>query len=319
MSEHVRAYEGNEPYIFISYAHHDSELLLPVIRELFNRKYRVWYDEGIEPGSEWPRNIERHLQKASVVIACVSESFLLSKYCDKEVSRSIDISKAIIQISLDGVSKHEQLGNGTLEFDECLIEKLTSILKDELIGDGISGYQYAIEKKKNFNTWNVLLALAAVLAVALSVLTYRLYNGWYDELLPARQPLIEAVAPAAEPMEAISIDSNIIGSILPVRFSSDEERNAVYNLLRWEHTYEMTYKDLLEMEWVTHLEIENEPIKDISFAVYLPNLEMITLYSAHIMDISSLHECQNLNTVQVTADMLPMILPEQRNFEVEII
>lgn len=320
MNEYVRAYEGNEPYIFISYAHHDSKKVLSVIRKLSEQKYRIWYDEGIAPGSEWPLNIERHLQKASVIIVFISKSSLLSKYCEKEVSRSISYDKKIVQISLDGVSKHEQLlGNETLEFDESLLEKLASVLKGDLIGDGIKGYEYAIEKKKSFNAWNLMLGLAAVLAIIFSFSIYGLYNGWFDNWLPAKQPIIEAVAPAAEPEEAISINSSIIGNVVPVAFSSDKEKNAVYDLLGWEHPYEMTYNDLLEMEWVTHLEIENEPIKDISFAIYLPNLEMISLYSSNITDISSLHECPNLNTVKVTADMLPIILPEQRSFEVEII
>ena len=320
MSDYVRAYEGSEPYIFISYAHHDSEKVLSVIQKLSNLKYRIWYDEGIAPGSEWPLNIERHLQKASVVVAFVSKSFLSSKYCEKEVSRSISYDKKIIQITLDDVSKHEQLlGNETLEFDENLIEKLASILKEDLIGDGIKGYEYAIEKKKSFNAWNLVLGLAAMLAVIFFFSIYGLYNGRFDNWLPAKQPIIETVASAAEPQEAISINNSIIGSVVPVVFSSDKEKNAVYDLLGWEHPYEMTYNDLLEMEGVTHLEIENEPIKDISFAVYLPNLEVISLYSSHITDISSLHECPNLNTVQVTADMLPIILPEQRSFEVEII
>ena len=42
------AYNGNEPYIFISYAHKDSDKVLPIIRELQSRGYRVWYDAGIE-------------------------------------------------------------------------------------------------------------------------------------------------------------------------------------------------------------------------------------------------------------------------------
>ncbi|MBO4839226.1 MAG: toll/interleukin-1 receptor domain-containing protein [Lachnospiraceae bacterium] len=46
------SYEGGRPYIFISYAHKDCDKVIPVLEDLNRRGYRVWYDDGIEPGSE---------------------------------------------------------------------------------------------------------------------------------------------------------------------------------------------------------------------------------------------------------------------------
>ena len=47
------AYKGNEPYIFVSYAHKDSDAVFREIRRLNDLGYHVWYDEGIAPGNEW--------------------------------------------------------------------------------------------------------------------------------------------------------------------------------------------------------------------------------------------------------------------------
>ena len=47
------AYKGDQPYIFISYAHKDSNIVLPIIARLQQDGYRVWYDEGIALGSSW--------------------------------------------------------------------------------------------------------------------------------------------------------------------------------------------------------------------------------------------------------------------------
>ncbi len=320
MNGYVRAYEGDEPYIFVSYAHKDSGKVLPVIRALYDRKYRVWYDEGIAPGSEWPHNIERHLKNASAVIVFISENSILSRNCDNEVDTSIDSDKDIIQISLDSVSRHKLLQKEALKFDENLINVLTNgdVLGEELIGGGITGYQYTIDKKRSFNIWNLMLGLAAVLIVVLPVSLYGLYNGWFDDLLPARQPVAEVAMPTASPPEVISIDSNIIGSVLPVGFSSKEEKNAVYNILGWTQPSEMTYNDLIDMEGLTHLEIGDEQITDLGFAAFLPNLEEISLYNSSINDLSPLIECPKLNTVRVTANMLPIALPEVRAFDVEV-
>ena len=46
-------YEGDEPYLFLSYSHKDSEKAGKIIRVLKKNGFRVWYDEGITPGAEW--------------------------------------------------------------------------------------------------------------------------------------------------------------------------------------------------------------------------------------------------------------------------
>ena len=321
MSGYARAYEGNKPYLFVSYAHADSEKVLPVIRALYDQKYRAWYDEGIAPGSEWPQNITSHIKRASAFLAFVSPNYLSSPNCENEAHLAVEQKKALIPIRLDGISIHPLLCNTeTIDFSDDLVNKLETrgILGVELIGDGIAGYQYSIEKKRNFNFWNLMLGLAAVLAIVFATTLYGLYNGWFDHLLPARQPVIETVSPTPQPQETVSIGGNVIGSVLPVKFSSAEEKNAVYQILGWNKPYEMTYRDLVGMEGLTHLEISNEPVTEISFAAYFPNLETISLNRSQIRDLSPLIECPKLKTVQITADMLPMTLPTPRNFEVEV-
>ena len=63
----IPAYEGKEPYIFVSYAHKDSPAVFHIVEQLSARGYRIWYDEGIEPGSEWPEYIANHLLGAEMV------------------------------------------------------------------------------------------------------------------------------------------------------------------------------------------------------------------------------------------------------------
>ena len=50
-------YEGQEPYVFVSYAHKDSHLVIPVLEKLHALGYRIWFDDGIAPGSEWPETL----------------------------------------------------------------------------------------------------------------------------------------------------------------------------------------------------------------------------------------------------------------------
>ncbi len=47
------AYKGDEPYIFVSYAHADDEIVYPEIQWLHDQGFNIWYDDGIDPGSTW--------------------------------------------------------------------------------------------------------------------------------------------------------------------------------------------------------------------------------------------------------------------------
>ena len=40
-----------------SYAHADGEVVFREIQRLHESGYRIWYDEGIEPGNDWPWHI----------------------------------------------------------------------------------------------------------------------------------------------------------------------------------------------------------------------------------------------------------------------
>jgi Leucine-rich repeat (LRR) protein len=319
MSGYVRAYEGSEPYIFVSYAHKDSEAVLPVIQALYGKKYRIWYDEGIAPGSEWPENIALHLKKASAVMVFVSDHYLASPNCKNELRVADEQKKKTIQIALDNAGKQPLFADATmLDFDENTLENLKSVIGHEFIGDGVTGYQYSIDKKRSFNKWNIMLGLAAALAVVFTVALYGLYSGWFDDFLPGKQETVIAAATPAPSREAISISGNIVGSVLPVEFPSDEEKNAVYEKLGWNGPSQMTYKDLLGMKGLTQLEIGSEPITDIAFAAFLPDLKMIALNGSKITDLTPLAECPKLKTVRVSAGMLPLKIPDERNFELEI-
>lgn len=94
-------YEGTEPYIFISYAHKDSEKVFPILDELADRGYRIWYDAGIAPGSEWPEYIAEHLNNSEVVMAFVSPNSIASSNCRREVTFALSKRKNFIGVIIE--------------------------------------------------------------------------------------------------------------------------------------------------------------------------------------------------------------------------
>lgn len=103
MSENVKAYTGDKPYIFISYAHKDSEQVLAVIRRLQNDGYRVWYDEGIAPGTAWDQNIAEHLHGCTCFLSFISASYINSSNCRDEMSYCRKNGKSALMIYLEKV------------------------------------------------------------------------------------------------------------------------------------------------------------------------------------------------------------------------
>ena len=66
------AYTGNQPYVFVCYAHEDSDVVFPEIQWLKNQGFNIWYDEGISPGSEWRDELADSISKASLFLYFVS-------------------------------------------------------------------------------------------------------------------------------------------------------------------------------------------------------------------------------------------------------
>ena len=79
-----KPYEGEQNYIFVSYSHCDKDAVFPIIERLNAEGFRIWYDEGIEWGSEWPQSIADHVKTCSALVLFVSKNSLKSKNCREE-------------------------------------------------------------------------------------------------------------------------------------------------------------------------------------------------------------------------------------------
>lgn len=108
-----QVYDGKEPYIFVSYAHKDTQTVFPIIRFLQNKGYRVWYDAGIEVGAEWSEYIADHLYDSSLVLIFISNNSNNSHNCRREINLSIELKKDNLLIYLESVEfsrgQHMQL------------------------------------------------------------------------------------------------------------------------------------------------------------------------------------------------------------------
>jgi hypothetical protein len=99
----ITPYRGEEAYIFISYAHRDIKKVQKIIYLLEEQGYRIWYDEGIDPGTEWDDNIASHIEACNGMIAFLSTAYIESDNCKDELKYARDIGKERLLVYLDDV------------------------------------------------------------------------------------------------------------------------------------------------------------------------------------------------------------------------
>lgn len=97
-------YEGKEKYIFVSYSHKDTARVLPIIEALQKKGFRVWYDGGIEAGTEWPEYVAEHLVGSEVVLVFLSQNALGSQNCTREINFAVAKRKNMLVIHLEEVT-----------------------------------------------------------------------------------------------------------------------------------------------------------------------------------------------------------------------
>ena len=208
--EYFKPYEGDKPYIFISYAHADDDAVLPIVSDMHRRGYNIWYDEGIEVGSEWQECIASHLADAHLVVAFISNAYMRSDNCRREMhyaqSKKIKTINIFIEETALTPGMELQIGNifalmkYTYPSDEYFYDKLYSapLLNSENFADAsprpttetakaapVPPKKEKKEKKKpgkvrKIARWSIAVAVFGVLLAALIV---GYFTGYLEKLL----------------------------------------------------------------------------------------------------------------------------------------
>ncbi len=124
------AYRGNEPYIFISYSHADSELVFAEIKRLNELGYHVWYDEGISPGNEWTEEIAGALEHCALFLVMFTPNSVTSDNVQNEIDFALDDKKPCIGVYLKDATL---MGRTRLRFGMKQAIKKFAMTEDEYV------------------------------------------------------------------------------------------------------------------------------------------------------------------------------------------
>ena len=103
-------YEGDGPYIFVSYARDEKDLMLLFIRDLAQLGFPIWWDEEIPGGAEWSAYLERKIVEAKFLMLFVSMASASSVQVAREISLEERSRKPILGIRLDATDLREEIG-----------------------------------------------------------------------------------------------------------------------------------------------------------------------------------------------------------------
>ena len=95
------AYRGDEPFVFVSYAHADAELAYPIISGLQERGMRIWFDDGLDVGDIWEDVIPDHVEQCAAMLCLVSTRFTDSNNCLDEIFYAREQKKELLILHLE--------------------------------------------------------------------------------------------------------------------------------------------------------------------------------------------------------------------------
>ena len=98
LKSRIYPYSGDKPHIFASYSHKDKDTVFDIIRDLQKRGYRIWFDEGIDPGTEWDEYIAEKLNASGYVMPFLSSNYYGSDNCRDELFFARELEKPLLMI-----------------------------------------------------------------------------------------------------------------------------------------------------------------------------------------------------------------------------
>ena len=331
MISHFAPYEGKNPYIFMSYAHADAGKVLPIIKELHDRRYRVWYDTGIEAGANWPEVIAGHLSAASYVLFFISENFLKSQNCAREVNFAVDMKLPMVVLSLDNaelppgmrmqLSQSVSVKAHGTEAPNIAADALISAgaFPENLIGDGVEGYNIKkVKRRRRLNAGIIIGALGIIAAIGAVISSIGISQGWFGRGITKTTVAVSGNASEEEKVLEITTWTNTIIRDLLISQSASEALYICGNAFVTSRSA-ISYSDgqfLVAGKAVSQGDIDDvkliadkaelvelalcfQNITDISGLENLEKLQYLDLSGNDIGDLSQLSGMNNLKTLKI--------------------
>ena len=225
MNLFFQPYEGKHPYIFVSYSHKNSQEVLETISRL-NHKIRIWYDEGIPAGGDWPINIQTHMVQCEIVLFFLSKTALASPNCLSEIVTAVSLHHPVLYIRLDNSEPAGDWAELLKSCTELKAAKDASSREQAVLSSPLINRRFYHKWTDHFS-WKIFgFSGALLIFLAAVVLMLLLLKGVFDSPAPPATPSPTPAwtpKPTASPHPTPTVDPNNF----PVTFPDLQQENAV--------------------------------------------------------------------------------------------
>ena len=206
-------YEGDLPYLYISYCPEDMDIILPILRFLQDEGYRIWYDDSRVPGSEWPGTAARRLDQSAAFLALISENWIASHQCLEEFTfaqmRRLSSLAVILKpvqltpetnLQIVSVPAVDRTQSTPGEFQDRLLEQLDKL-------DPALRQDPAPVPPVSRSKLPLIITIAAALIFVVGIVAAVLARGKSDDPLNTPNPPVvptESITPPTEPSTELS-------------------------------------------------------------------------------------------------------------------
>ncbi len=101
----LNSYDGDEPYIFVSYSHVDVPRVREILKRVDKEKFRYWYDDTMEIGEDFRLELQTRIENCSAFLLFISDASMQSKYCGMEIITAYKNNKRIFPVYLDDTTE----------------------------------------------------------------------------------------------------------------------------------------------------------------------------------------------------------------------
>lgn len=133
--ENSNIYFGKSPFLFISYAHTDKDIVYPIIERLQKKGVRIWYDTRLRPGDEWPEEIGWNIIDCALFIVMLSDAAVLSIHVREELNMANSRHKNLFGVKVEPL-KDIKLSPG-MELQLSISQMIDDALSEDQMVDSI--------------------------------------------------------------------------------------------------------------------------------------------------------------------------------------
>ncbi len=171
----IAPYQGDEPYIFVSYSHQDASAVHAELLHMRDHGFNVWYDEGISPGFAWRDELAHAIDRSSLFLFFVTNHSINSDNCLKELNYALSRDRPLLVVHLEPTDLPPGLALSLSDRQAIFHHELSSGAYTQKFTDAVAKLLNVAPKSAPKRAWRYpstkLITIAAVSALTVAIVT----------------------------------------------------------------------------------------------------------------------------------------------------